>query len=122
MGCNGPPVWQNEQTGDTPVWSWNWLEAVNGAYEVLVRISLLGQAMAGDAQLGAIEFEARTMLNSKTQPQLNFGRNTIYVGAGDPTESIVLWPDLQGDQPPSPVWSSTEKHDQRRDAIPATWG
>src|SRR6185503_17825067 len=23
---------------------------------------------------------------------------TVYVGAGDPTESLVIWPDLQGDR------------------------
>ena len=46
------------------------------------------------------------MLNSKTQPRLNLGRNTVYVGAGAQTESIVFWPDLQGDQCASAIWSS----------------
>jgi len=37
------------------------------------------------------------MLNNKTQPKLNFGQNVVYVGAGAQEESIVLWPDLQGE-------------------------
>jgi hypothetical protein len=35
------------------------------------------------------------MLNAKTQPKLNLGKNTIFVDAGPPTESIVFWPELQ---------------------------
>ncbi|HEY6226688.1 MAG TPA: discoidin domain-containing protein [Verrucomicrobiae bacterium] len=62
---------------------------VNGAYEVLVR--------AEKGSLRDVEFETTTMLNSKTQPKLNVGKNTIYVGAGEQTESIVVWPDLQAD-------------------------
>lgn len=73
-------------TGDIKV---NLLEEVNGAYETLVKIS--------PAKVHDLEFETTTMLNSKTQPKLNIGKNTIYVGAGEQTESIVFWPDLQGD-------------------------
>jgi hypothetical protein len=57
-------------------------------------VSLLGQKPTA-ARLDSIEFEATTMLNSKTQPKLNVGKNTVYVGAGDQAESIVFWPDLQ---------------------------
>lgn len=89
-------VWHNEQTGETPV-DLKLINEANGAYEVLVKVSLLGKAKASDAQLQNIEFEAITMLNSKTQPKLALGRNTIYVGAGEQTESIVFWPDLQGE-------------------------
>ncbi len=64
---------------------------VNGAYEVLVKVSL-----GGAAELREIEFETTTMLNSKTQPKLMLGKNTVYVGTGEQTESIVVWPDLQG--------------------------
>ena len=38
------------------------------------------------------------MVNSKTQPRLNLGRNMVYVGVGDNTESIVFWPDLENDK------------------------
>jgi hypothetical protein len=62
---------------------------VNGAYEVLVR--------AERGVLRDVEFETTTMLNSKTQPKLNIWKNTIYVGAGEQTESVVVWPDLQAD-------------------------
>lgn len=89
-------VWQNEQTGETPL-DLELVDEVNGAYEVLVQVSLRGQANAADAQLRNLEFETLTMLNSKTQARLNLGRNTVYVGAGAQTESIVFWPDLQGD-------------------------
>lgn len=88
-------VWENTRSGETP-FDVQLIEEVNGAYEVLVRVSLIGRHKARDARLSRIEFEARTMLNSKTQPRLNLGRNTVYVGAGAQTESIVLWPDLQG--------------------------
>ena len=66
------------------------ISEVNGAYEVLVKVSY------GGGQLSELEFETTTMLNSKTQPKLLLGRNTIYIGAGEQTESIVVWPDLQG--------------------------
>jgi hypothetical protein len=89
-------VWRNEQTGETPL-DLKLVEEVNGAYEVLVRFSLSGQAKAADACLRSLELETLTMLNSKTQPQLTLGRNTVYVGAGAPTESIVFWPDLRGE-------------------------
>jgi hypothetical protein len=64
------------------------IDEVNGAYEVLVK--------APDAK--NIKFETITQINSKTQPKLNFGHNTIYVGAGEQTGSIVLWPELQADK------------------------
>lgn len=95
-GLGWKDVWQNDRTGDDPV-ELKLVDQVNGAYEVLVKVALAGQAKASDAQLRSIEFETVTMLNSKTQPKLNLGRNTIHIGAGQPTESIVFWPDLQGE-------------------------
>ena len=89
-------VWHNDQTGETPL-DLTLVEPVNGAYEVLVKVSLVAQANPADAQLRSVLFETRTMLNSKTQPRLNLGGNTVYLGAGAPTESIVFWPDLQGE-------------------------
>lgn len=94
-GLSWLEIWRSDATGDP------WLDRrlvaeVQGAYEILVKVSLLGRADAGDARLRDIEFETTTVLNSKTQPRLSLGRNTVWVGAGDPTESIVLWPDLQG--------------------------
>jgi hypothetical protein len=68
------------------------VDEVNGAYEVLVRVTMAGKS----AVLKSIEFRATTMLNSKTQPKLLLGKNTIWVGVGDQTESVVLWPDLRG--------------------------
>jgi hypothetical protein len=70
------------------------VEPVNGAYEVLVRVK--GDSHEGHLQ--SLKFETITQLNSKTLPKLNLGKDTIYVGAGDQTESIVLWPELQNDK------------------------
>lgn len=88
--CNGlswQPVWQGAVSGEQIV-EQQLVKEVNGAYEVLVKIS--------GAELRDVEFETTTMLNSKTQPKLLLGKNTVYVGAGEQTESIVVWPDLQG--------------------------
>ena len=89
-------LWRNEATGEAPL-SLSLVEEVNGAYEVLVRVTLLGRETTGDAALRRIRFKAVTMLNSKTQPRLLLGRNTVYVGAGAQTGSIVFWPDLRGE-------------------------
>lgn len=66
------------------------INEVNGTYEVLVKVSL-----SGKAALKSIGFETNTMLNAKTQPKLNIGKNTIYIGAGEQSNSIVYWPELQ---------------------------
>src|ERR1035438_8864982 len=55
------------------------------------------------------------MLNAKTQPKLNLRQNTVYIGAGDPAEAIVLWPELQGGKYKEQVveernMASTPKH------------
>lgn len=83
-------VWRADRTGEASL-DTKLIEPVNGAYEVLVKATLRGQAA-----LKSIEFATTTMLNSRTQPRLLLGRNTVYVGRGEQTGSIVLWPDLQG--------------------------
>jgi hypothetical protein len=88
--CNGlswQQVWQGNPVGEQTI-EQRVVKEVNGAYEVLVKIA--------GAELRDVEFETTTMLNSKTQPKLLLGKNTIYVGAGEQTENIVVWPDLQG--------------------------
>ena len=95
VGLVWKEIWRSDQVGEQ-TFDRQLVKEVNGAYEVLVKISLLGKKTAADAQLHDIEFETTTMLNGKAQPKLALGRNTIYVGAGDQTESIVFWPDLQG--------------------------
>ena len=89
-------VWKGEGAGDVPLDLVLGPE-VNGAYEILVKVSLMSKGSPADACLKGIEFETITMLNNKTQPRLLLGKNTIHVGAGEQTESIVIWPDLQGD-------------------------
>src|SRR4051812_8672308 len=87
-------VWESDKTGETSL-GLKLGPEVNGSYEVLVKCVLQAKEADG-AELRNIEFETTTMLNSKTQPKLALGKNTIYVGAGPQTESIVFWPDLQG--------------------------
>lgn len=72
------------------------VKEVNGAYETLVRVRL-SAAQGQPIRLARLVIRTTTQLNSKTQPKLNLGRNVVYVGAGDQTDSIVLWPELQGD-------------------------
>src|SRR5205085_9353240 len=81
-------VWHNEQIGETPA-ELQLIDEVSGAYEVLVKVSLQGKRNTARAQLQSIDFETITMLNSKTQPHLKLGKNTIFVGAEEQTESIV---------------------------------
>jgi hypothetical protein len=95
-GLTWAEVFANDQVGRRKV-EVKLAGHVSGAYEVLVKVVLRGQVQAQDARLWAVSFEATTMLNSKTQPQLLLGKNTIYVGAGEQTGSVVLWPDLQGE-------------------------
>jgi hypothetical protein len=92
-GSRWQTLWQSEKSGDQTA-SLKLLDQVNGAYEALIKVSLVGDA----ALLRGIEFETITMLNSKTQPKLNVGKNTIHVSAGNQAESIVVWPDLQDDR------------------------
>ena len=94
-GLTWKHVWNNDKIGATPV-NLNLIDEVNGSYEVLVKVTLMGNASPSNASLNGIEFETITMLNSKTQPRLLLGKNIIYVGVGDQTDSIVVWPDLQG--------------------------
>jgi hypothetical protein len=104
--CPGPParkqdylnwkdVWQATGTGDESA-QINLADTVNGQYEVLVKVELMGKSDAADAQLRGIEFKTVTQVNAKALPRLNIGKNIVYVGAGNPTESAVLWPELQG--------------------------
>ncbi len=66
---------------------------VNGAYDILLKFELLGKAAAEDALLKSVEIKTITEINAKANPKLNIGKNTIYVGQGAQTNSIVLWPD-----------------------------
>ena len=89
-------VWSSGETGDVPL-DLPLGKEVNGAYEVLVKVSLMAGTDPADACLREIELETTTQLNSKTQPQLLIGKNTVYVGAGEQSESLVIWPDLRGE-------------------------
>jgi hypothetical protein len=83
-------VWKNDGSGTASA-KLTLVDEVNGAYEVLVRVTL-----GGAARLDNIAFNTTTELNAKTQPKLNLGANAVFVGAGEQTGSIVLWPELQG--------------------------
>jgi hypothetical protein len=92
-GLQWKEVWSAETTGEIPI-DLRLVEPVNGAYEVLVKITLRGRESASDARLRSIAFQAVTQVNGKTLPRLRLGKNTVCVAAGDQSESIVLWPDL----------------------------
>jgi hypothetical protein len=94
-GLTWKDVWKNEAIGDS-VANLKLVDEVNGSYEVLVKVTLRGKSAPSAAQLKSIAFRASTQVNAKTQPRLNIGKNTVYVGAGDQAESIVFWPELQG--------------------------
>ncbi|MBI3921944.1 MAG: hypothetical protein HY318_11055, partial [Armatimonadetes bacterium] len=94
-GLKWTEVWTAEAVGDLPV-SLKLLSEVNGAYEVLIKVELRAGTRPSDCLLKDFEVSTTTMLNAKTQPRLNLGRNTVYVGLGDQTESVVFWPELQG--------------------------
>jgi hypothetical protein len=96
-GLTWNDVWTNQGSGECDA-DLELIDEVNGAYEVLVRVSLMGAAEPSDSRLDNIAFKTTTMLNSKTQPKLLLGANTVYVGLGDQTDSVVLWPDLQGEK------------------------
>ena len=71
---------------------------MSGSYETLIKVSLRADRSPDDVRLEWLEIETTTMLNSKTQPRLRLGRNQVYVGLGNQTDSIVLWPDLRADR------------------------
>jgi hypothetical protein len=88
-------VWTAKKTGNVSA-DVALVEEVNGAYEILVKVTLNASGSAGQVLLKNLKIETTTMLNSKTQPQLRLGKNTVHVGLGEQTDSIVFWPDLQG--------------------------
>ena len=94
INVSAQPLFPSTETAQTPV-KLNLVNKVNGSYDVLVRVQLQAKNKATDAQLKSIAFETITEVNAKTQPKLNLGKNTIYVGAGEQTESIVFTPDLR---------------------------
>ena len=96
-GLHWKDVWKNTGNGDNKA-EIKLLDDINGSYEVLVKITLSAKAKPEDAVLKSIAFDTITQVNSKTQPELKLGANTVYIGDGDQTESIVLWPELRNDQ------------------------
>ncbi|HEY7119601.1 MAG TPA: hypothetical protein VH475_23625, partial [Tepidisphaeraceae bacterium] len=96
-GLHWADVWNADSTGEVSA-KVPLVAQVNGAYETLVRIRLAAKNAPDDVTLKSLAIDTITALNAKTQPRLNLGKNTIYVGAGESTDSIVLWPELQGNK------------------------
>ena len=88
ISTNNGMTWKDVVTSASSNVNLKLIDEVNGAYEVLVKAPAAKN----------IRFETITQINSKTQPKLNIGKNTVYVGAGEQTGSIVLWPELQSDR------------------------
>jgi hypothetical protein len=107
-GLHWRELWKAEDIGKESA-VLDFTEPVNGAYEMLIKVRMLAKAAAGDAVLKSIKVITTTQPSSKTQPRLNVGRNTVYVGAGGQTDSIVFWPELQGEKADGsklPIWGS----------------
>ncbi len=68
-GLNWQDVWKSDKTGEVPA-HLQLVNEVNGAYEALVKVTLLGRA-----QLRSIAFQSETQINTKAQPRLNVGKN-----------------------------------------------
>jgi len=86
-------------TGSAVVLSPTLRNEVNGAYETLIRIEMLAPASAPDSvALSELSIQTLTQVNAKALPRLNVGRNEIFVGVGDQSDTMVLWPDLRGDR------------------------
>ena len=118
-GMQWKEVWRSDKAGG-PKADLKLIDEVNGAYEVLVKVTLLARTKPEDAQLKSIRFDTITEVNSKTQPQLKLGKNTVYVGTGEQTESIVIWPELQaGHYKPFAV---DEKNIRSADKNPGYYG
>ena len=95
-GVKWLPVWQADKVGELEA-KIDLLKEVGGAYEVLVRFEMLAKQSPADVSFKGLIIRTITQVNSKTQPQLTLGTNRVYVGAGEPTEAVVLWPELQGE-------------------------
>jgi hypothetical protein len=93
-GMHWKQIWKTSKPGDN-VADFQTVDDVNGVYDFLVKVTLAAKQKPQDAQLKFIGFNAWTQINSKTQPKLNLGANTVYVGVGEQTNSIVLDPELQ---------------------------
>jgi len=98
-GHSWQPVWQSEEGGSSNVELP--LPGVAAQHQYLVRF-----ALKGGATLKKLELRTVTQLNKLTLPILDLGRNTIDVVAGEPTETILLWPELQNNSFEKTVHSS----------------
>ncbi len=96
-GLTWQEVWRDRES-DKGLVDLSLVEPVNGAYEVLLKATLMAKTSAPEVSLNELDVQTTTMLNAKTQPRLNLGRNLVYVGAGDPADSIVFWPELAGEK------------------------
>jgi hypothetical protein len=74
-------------------------DEVNGAYEVLIRVQMMSKHTgAPGIVLSHLTIETITQVNAKALPRFNVGRNRVYIGAGDQSDTMVLWPELRGDR------------------------
>ncbi|HHN47174.1 MAG TPA: hypothetical protein ENN09_07015 [Planctomycetes bacterium] len=94
-GIRWREAWQPDPAGPAAA-EVKLIDEVSGAYEVLLKLEMLAASSIADASLSSIEIETLTMLNSKTQPRLNLGKNTVHVELGGQSDSIVFWPEIQG--------------------------
>jgi hypothetical protein len=88
LGHSWNEVWKSTKAGaETAEVA---LTGVATSHQFLVRISLTGQAA-----LKGLEIRTITQVNKLTLPILTLGLNTVDVVAGEPTETILFWPEIQ---------------------------
>jgi len=88
LGHSWNQVWKSSKQGaDKPEVP---LAGVSANHQFLLKLTLTGQAA-----LKGIELRTITQLNKLTLPLLTLGLNTIDVTAGEPTETILFWPEIQ---------------------------
>lgn len=96
-GLHWADIWTASAVGDVPA-KLELIKEVNGTYEIMVKVQMTAKASPQDVSLKNLHIRTYTQINSHTQPRLNIGKNTVYIGAGEQTERTVIWPDLQGDE------------------------
>jgi hypothetical protein len=72
---------------------------VSAAYETLVRVQMRrnGGGPADGVVLTGLSITTLTQVNVHGLPKLNIGRNEIFLGLGESSDTMVLWPELRGD-------------------------
>jgi len=92
-GATWKHVWQAERTGVQPL-SAALTDAVGGRFGYLVKIELWADQRPESIELSGLSLRTVVHLNPFSLPALKAGRNTIRLSAGEATETMTIYPDL----------------------------